>query len=132
MSKHTVVWLDHKEARIFGIDAGEASEAKVHAPHFVHRHPHESDRARDNQEDNKKFFKEVATALKDAEGILVVGPSFAKLEFLRYVQMHDGGLDKKILGLETVDHPTDRQIVAYARAYFGQSSSIPSLELAAK
>jgi hypothetical protein len=46
--------------------------------------------------------------------------------------MHDGGLDKKILGLETVDHPTDRQIVAYARAYFGQSSNIPSLELAAK
>ena len=48
------------------------------------------------------------------------------------VQMHGGGLDKKILGLETVDHPTDRQIVAYARAYFGQSSNIPSLELAAK
>ena len=50
--------------------------------------------------------------------ILVVGPSVTKLRFLRYAQEHDRALESRIAGIETVDHPTDRQIVAYARNYF--------------
>jgi hypothetical protein len=61
----------------------------------------------------------VARALEGAEPILVVGPSTAKLQFLRYVQKHEHALEPKIVGLETVDHPTDGQIVAYAKRYFG-------------
>ena len=50
--------------------------------------------------------------------MLVVGPSTAKLEFLRYVHKHDHGLETQIEGVETVDHPSDKQLVAYARKYF--------------
>lgn len=36
---------------------------------------------------------------------------------------HPGGtnaaLERRIVGIETVDHPTDAQLVAYAKKYFG-------------
>ena len=47
----------------------------------------------------------------------VVGPSTAKLEFVRQLHKHDRALDQKIVGLETVDHPIDAQLVAYVKKY---------------
>jgi hypothetical protein len=41
-----------------------------------------------------------------------------KLHFLRYVQKHVPALDPVIVGVETADHPTDRQFVAHVRQYF--------------
>lgn len=118
MSKYTIVWIDHKEARIFRLNPDTTVESTVHAPHLVHRHPGESDRIKDSPDDARRFFQSVAHALADTEGIVIVGPSSAKLELLRYVHKHDPLLDEKILGIETVDHPTDRQIIAYANQYF--------------
>jgi hypothetical protein len=46
------------------------------------------------------------------------GPSTAKLQFERYLHEHDRALEVKIVGLETVDHPTDAQLVAYVKEYF--------------
>jgi hypothetical protein len=57
-------------------------------------------------------------ALADANEILIVGPSTAKLHFLNHVHQHDHALLPKIVGLETVDHPSDGQLVAYAKEYF--------------
>lgn len=40
MSKHAVVWLDHKEARIFNVHPDHVDEAHLHAPsHQHHKHP---------------------------------------------------------------------------------------------
>lgn len=47
-----------------------------------------------------------------------MGPSTAKLAFLKFVHKSDHTLEPKIVGVETVDHPTDRQLVAYANTYF--------------
>jgi hypothetical protein len=60
----------------------------------------------------------VTKALADAHDILVVGPSTAKLELLRYVHRHARALEPRIVGVETVDHPTDRQLADYVRRYF--------------
>jgi len=125
MSKHTIVWIDHKEARIFRLTPDTAVESTVHAPHFVHRHPGESDRAKDYPDDTRRFFQEVARSLADTEGIVIVGPSTAKLDLLRYVHKHDPLLEAKIIGIETVDHPTDGQIVAYAKQYFSLGGRAP-------
>jgi hypothetical protein len=43
----------------------------------------------------------------------VVGPSTAKLQFIRYAAKKDRTLEPRIVGVETVDHPTDRQLGAY-------------------
>jgi hypothetical protein len=36
---------------------------------------------------------------------------------VEYIHIHDPRLTKVIAGVETVDHPSDAQLVAYARKY---------------
>ncbi len=120
MSKHVALWIDHKEARIFHIHPDTIDEETVMAPsHHLHsKHAKNGSDGKPRAEDAKRFFNEVARTLDGSKHVLVVGPSTAKLEFLRYVHKHDHGLETQIEGVETVDHPSDKQLVAYARKYF--------------
>ena len=47
-----------------------------------------------------------------------MGPGNAKLELVRHLDRHQPAVGEKVLGVETVDHPTDAQLVVYARKYF--------------
>ena len=127
MRTHMAVWIDHTEARVFHVQPespGHAQpepidEATVPSPqHLFHRHPKGRGDAKEHPDDANRFFHEVAQSLGGADTVLVLGPSSAKQEFLKYVQAHDRRLQEKIAGVETVDHPTDREIVAFARKYF--------------
>jgi len=60
----------------------------------------------------------VVELLQGAHEILVVGPGSAKLELIRHIHKHDHVMEPKVMGVETVDHPSDGQLVAYARKYF--------------
>lgn len=112
---HAAVWIDHVEAKIFHVEPEGFDVTKVKAPqHHFARKAHEQGRHAGSED----FFHQVATALKDAEQILVVGPSSGKLDFIRHVHKHDHALTPKIVGVETLDHPTDNQLVAYVRHYF--------------
>ena len=103
------VWLDHHEARIFHVDLEGFDEQRLRAPnHHFHGRPSEE----------RHFFADVAKALATAEEILVLGPSTAKKEFLRFVEEHAKSLAPKLVGIETTDHPTDGQIVAHVRTHF--------------
>jgi stalled ribosome rescue protein Dom34 len=116
---HAAVWIDHHEARIFHVDLDTFDESKLRAPtHHIHRHPKGLGEPREHPQDAVHFFAEVAKALASAEQILVLGPSSAKLELVKYVHEHARTLVPKIVGLETVDHPTDAQLVAYVKQYF--------------
>lgn len=118
-ASQTVVWLDHHEARIFGLDFETLQAETVSAPqHHLHRHPKGATAEHQHPADAARFFGQIATALRDSAQILVVGPSTAKLQFLRFLAEQDRSLESKIVGVETVDHPTDRQLVAHARHYF--------------
>jgi stalled ribosome rescue protein Dom34 len=116
---HVAVWLDHQEARVLRVEASTFDEASIRAPnHHIHRHPeHHSAEAR-HQDDSKRFFHDVAHALEHADEILVLGPSTAKLHFLKYLHAHAPALAQRVVGVETVDHPTDGQVAAFARRYF--------------
>ncbi len=94
-------------------------ETTIPSPqHLIHRHPKGRGEVKEHPDDAKRFFREVARSLDGADVVLIVGPSSAKLEFLKFVQDHDQMLQAKVAGVETLDHPTDREIVAYARRYF--------------
>ena len=122
MSKHVALWVDHKEARVLRVDPAEIERLTVEAGHHVHnKHPRGPEGAKQHPDDAKRFFHDVVRALEGAEEVLVVGPSTAKLEFMRYVHKHDQATEAKIVGIETVDHPTDGQLVAYAKKYFKRS-----------
>jgi hypothetical protein len=116
-----VVWLDRKDARIFSFARDSVRESSVHSTRDEHAHRHPKDgltRTHPHPDDDVHFFRDVCTALAGTGRILIVGPGVAKLLFLRHAQAHDPALEARIAGIETVDHPTDRQIVAYARRYF--------------
>ena len=60
----------------------------------------------------------ITEALRGAQEILVVGPAQAKLQLIKHIHARAADMVKNIVGVETVDHPTDGQLVAYARKYF--------------
>ena len=123
MGQHVAVWMDGEEARVFHVRKKGFDEATVHSPkHSVHRHPkHDLTRTHNHPGDERSFFRELARVLKDADRILVLGPSIAKLRFFRYLHGSDPALAARIIGLETADHPTDGQIAVHVRRYFWSS-----------
>jgi len=75
--------------------------------------------AREHPADLGRYYREVEAALVDTDAVLVVGPANAKVELVKHARRHARRVATKMMGLETVDHPTDAQLVAYARDYFG-------------
>jgi len=118
-----IIWIDHKEARVFHVQP-ETAEATVLAPqHLVHRHPKGLGEPKEHPQDALHFFQEVARALAGVDAVLIVGPSSAKLEFFKYLSKHQHLLAEKVVGVETADHPTDGDIIARAKAYFAASDA---------
>ncbi len=116
---HVAVWIDHHEARVFHLEGSTLDESTFRSPrHHVWRSPDRNAAEKNHPEDLKHFFHEVARALDSAGEVLVMGPSTAKLQFLKYAHVHDAKLAERIVGMETVDHPTDPQLAAFARHYF--------------
>lgn len=119
MGKHVAVWIDHKEARIFSLHREGTEETTIAAPLHVHnKHSRGREGDGEHPDDAKHFFHEIVGGVEESEAILLLGPGTAKLHFLRYLRKHDHALEAKIVGIETVDHPTDGQALAYAKKYF--------------
>jgi stalled ribosome rescue protein Dom34 len=116
------VWIDQNEARIFHVDGATFDEKTVHAPtHHLHRHPKgDLTKMRNHLSDEARFFDDVLALLTSAEAILLLGPSVTKLHLLRHAQQHQPKLAAAVVGIETVSHPTDRQVVAHVRHYFNE------------
>jgi hypothetical protein len=116
---HAVVWLDHSEAHVFHFspDDVEKFNAQSTSPRAHQHHKRGSIGSGHAQEDHG-YYHQVAGLLSGAQEILVVGPAKAKLELIKHIHKHHHDLVDKVVGVETLDHPTDGQLVAYARRYF--------------
>ena len=117
---HAAVWLDHNEARVFHTTAVLTLDETLITSPKAHTQLHRKSGAGDGHRatEDQHYYRQVAEALADATDVLVMGPSTAKLELIKYAHRHDPKLSAKIVGVETVDHPTDRQLAAHVRAYF--------------
>jgi len=121
---HAVVWIDHAEAHVMHISP-EDIESSVLRPQNPHRNLHHK-RGMDKggavgsgrTAEDQLFYHEVVEALKGAQEILVVGPANAKLHLIKHIHQHDPLMSDRVIGVESVDHPSDAQLVAYARKYF--------------
>ena len=67
---------------------------------------------------NARFFSAVVQALRGAGPLVLAGPSTAKLELAKYLKKKAPELEREVIGVQTLDHPTDRQLAAFARNYF--------------
>ena len=60
----------------------------------------------------------IVDAVRDAGEILILGPSGAKAELAKYIREHNPQVGGRIVAVETADHPSDPEIVAFAKRHF--------------
>ncbi len=116
MLDYVALWIDHHEGRIFKVGT-EGLHSEVVKAHPRPKHGRRI-RQTDHAEGDVHFFGDVATALADADEILVVGPGTAKLQFMRWIHQHRPKVEAKVVSVESADHPSDGQMFAYAKKYF--------------
>jgi hypothetical protein len=116
---HAVVWIDHHEARVFHFSPSDVERLVLH-PDNPTRHIHHKANAigSGNAAEDHAFLHAVAQSIADAGAVLITGPANAKTELVKHISAHDPQLMKIIVGIETVDHPSDGELVAHARHYF--------------
>jgi len=116
---HCVVWIDHREAHVIQFNPEDAEASIIH-PKSKHEHLHHrqgtigSGRAPEDH----AYYQAVADGIKDAGEILIVGPSNAKLELFKHLHAHAPAIAARVVSVETVDHPTDGQLLKFARRHF--------------
>lgn len=119
IAQHAVVWIDHREAKIFFLTRDSANEVTLGSTkNFDQAHKHAGTVSGAKTPIDEKFLHMVVEALKPVPEWLFIGPASAKDELAKHVKHHDHTLADRIIGIEPSDHPTDGQIVAFARKYF--------------
>jgi len=116
---HAVVWIDHREARVFHISPTDVDRLVIR-PDNPTRHVHHKANSigSGHAAADHEFLHAVAEAVADAGAILVTGPADAKIQLVKHIEQHDPRIRKAIVGVETVDHPTDGELVAFAKRHF--------------
>jgi hypothetical protein len=132
MKKEVGLWMDHRKAVIVVI-TDKAEETKViiskvekqlrrsggsplKGPHEVQQVPADDSRERAFTGHLNIYYDAVIACIRNAEAILILGPGEAKGELKK--RLESEGLGGRIVGIETVDKMTDRQIAAKVRQRF--------------
>ena len=125
MKSEIGLWIDHRQAVIVVVtDAGEETK---HIISDMEKHVRFSsgssedgsqEDVRDRQFGNhlNSYYDEVIAVIRDADAIQIFGPGEAKGELEKRLERE--GLKGHIVGIETVDKMTDRQIAANVRQHF--------------
>jgi stalled ribosome rescue protein Dom34 len=116
---HALVWIDHREAKIFHFNDSESERELVRSQHpNQHLHHKANERGSGHVPVDKDFLARVAAALATAGAVLITGPSSAKTELADYIKTKVPALAQRISGVETLDHPTDGALVNLGRKFF--------------
>lgn len=111
-SPRAVLWIDHRSAQLLQLDGAGSPAQRIHAhSHYTRQH---GSRVRSEHE----FFAHVCDALAADAQVLVTGSRQVQADFGRYVEKHRPGTGPRIVGWETVDHPTQGQLLALASEFF--------------
>lgn len=124
MGTEAGVWIDHRKA-VIAIIADQNEEMKQIESH-VEKDVRHSDAAEqqsaEDQRDRRftghlnKYYDEVIACLRGADAILILGPGEAKIDLVK--RLAHEALGGRVVGVETVDKMTDRQVAARVRERF--------------
>ena len=130
MSKQAGLWIDHKKAVI--VIVSDSGETTRHIESSVDKHVRfsggsrpgggsregggESARERRFEEQLNQYYDEVIGLIRDAEAILIFGPGEAGGQLHR--RLEHVRLAGRVVGVETADKMTERQIAAKVRGHF--------------
>jgi hypothetical protein len=128
------LWIDHRKAIVIALtDKGEEIRLVVSAiekqarrslssrhtgPYEPQQVPADDSRQRAFTGHLDIYYDAVIASIRDAESILIFGPGEAKGELKKRLERIS--LDGRIVGVETVDKMTDRQIAAKIRRHFAE------------
>ncbi len=129
------LWIDHRKANIVIVtDKGEetgliiskvekqprrSGDSPLKGPYEPHQVPAQDSLQRTLTGHLNIYYDAVIAAIRDAESMLIFGPGEAKGELEE--RLKKNGLGGRIIGIETADKMTDRQIAAKVRHRFPSS-----------
>ncbi len=116
---HAIVWIDHSQAKVFHIGLSGGDEVVLH-PHMPTRHLHHKANSigAGHVGFDKEFLAQVMNAVSDAGEILIIGPAGARTELEKFIREKHPNIGDRIVAVLAADHPSDPEIVAYAKQYF--------------
>jgi hypothetical protein len=116
---HALVWIDHPVAKIWYFNADEADMVTIHSAH-PHQHLHHKANSGDSGHAavDVGFLERITAALMNSGAILITGPANAKKELMTHIQDVHRSLAPRISGVETLDHPSEGQLLALGRKFF--------------
>ncbi len=128
------LWIDHKKAVVVAVTDKEeeigliiskvekqlrrAGDSPLKGPYEPQQVPADDSRQRMFTGHLNIYYDAVVASIREAESILIFGPGEAKNELK--ARLEGSNLGERIVGVETVDKMTDRQIAAKVRRYFAQ------------
>ena len=126
------LWIDHRKAIMVTVtEKGEemgliisrvekqprrSGDSPLKGPYEPHHVQAQDSRQRALTGHLNIYYDAVIASIRDAEAILIFGPGEAKGELKERLEKHNMG--GRIVGVETVDRMTDRQIAVKVRQYF--------------
>jgi S-adenosylmethionine:diacylglycerol 3-amino-3-carboxypropyl transferase len=124
MKKAIGLWIDHREAVLVTLtEKGEETrrmdsgmEKHVRFSGGAEQVTNEDIRDRRFANHLNTYYAAVVASIRDADSILIFGPGEAKGELAKRLESEN--LTERIVGIETVDKMTERQIGARVRKYF--------------
>jgi len=130
------LWIDHRKALIVAItekgeeirlviskvekQPGRFEGVRSTTPYESRLVPADDSRQRKFTGHLNIYYDAVIASIRNAESILIFGPGEAKGELKKHLKR--AKLDGRIVGIETIDKMTDRQISAKVRQYFQEKS----------
>jgi len=124
MKNELGLWIDHKEAVIAFVSKDHEEIKRVESD--MESHSRFSGGASGTTEEDirdrrfanhlQKYYDEVIASIRDADSILIMGPGEAKNELKK--RLEGVQLGGRIVGIETSDKMTDRQVAARVREHF--------------
>jgi hypothetical protein len=127
---HAVVWIDHQQAEIVHLSSVDEHTAHVTCPEPRRKlHRKSGIPGAGRAPVNPAFFDEVADAVTDVRTVLILGPGLAKVELAAHLTNHRPEVARKVVGLETIDHPTHAELVAYARSFFRRADQLEGVDV---
>ena len=114
---HAIVWIDHLTAKIFGMGLTGVDTIVVPA-HLASSHLHHKANSigAGKVESDPNFLVTIGQALQNCTNVLIVGPGNEKTELQHHLQDTRKGI---ALRVEASDHPTDKEIIARGKEFFG-------------
>jgi stalled ribosome rescue protein Dom34 len=117
--RHTIVWLDHHNAKVIDFSFDNKHVVDVHYEGDDRKLHHKVNTiGSGHKPEDPQYFAEIVAALDGAHEVLITGPGTAKIAFKKHVDKTAAQLAKCVVGVETLDHPSEGELLAYARKFF--------------